>query len=72
MAEMYEHSSHCDRGGESKPAQDPKALNQPLRFRGILALAEEDDVASRLRDEELKNAAKQIRAISAASSTAHA
>jgi hypothetical protein len=41
-------------------------FEKPLRFRGLLALAEEDDVASRLRDEELKNAAGQIRAISAA------
>jgi hypothetical protein len=41
-------------------------LEKPLRFRGLLALAEEDDVASRLRDEELKNAAGQIRALSAA------
>ena len=47
-------------------------FEKPLRFRGLLALAEEDDVASRLRDEELKNAAKQIRAISAASGIAHA
>ena len=41
-------------------------FEKPLRFRGLLALAEEDDVASRLRDEELKNAASQIRAVSAA------
>jgi hypothetical protein len=41
-------------------------FEKPLRFRGLLALAEEDEVASRLRDEELKNAASQIRAISAA------
>jgi len=41
-------------------------FEKPLRFRGLLALAEEDDVASRLRDEELKNAAGQIRALSAA------
>ena len=41
-------------------------FEKPLRFRGLLALAEEDDVASRLGDEELKNAAGQIRAISAA------
>jgi hypothetical protein len=47
-------------------------FEKPLRFRGLLALAEEDDVASQLRDEELKNAAKQIRAISAASGTAPA
>jgi hypothetical protein len=41
-------------------------FEKPLRFRGLLALAEEDDVASQLRDEELKDAASQIRAISAA------
>jgi len=41
-------------------------FEKPLRFRGPLALAEEDDVASHLRDEELKNAANQIRALSAA------
>src|SRR5438046_9959499 len=41
-------------------------FEKPLRFRGLLALAEEDEVASQLRDEELKNAASQIRAFSAA------
>jgi hypothetical protein len=41
-------------------------FEKPLRFRGLLALAEEDDVASQLRDEELKNAASQIRALGAA------
>ena len=41
-------------------------FEKPLRFRGLLALAEEDDVASQLRDEELKNAAGQIRALSTA------
>ena len=41
-------------------------FEKPLRFRGLLALAEEDEVAIRLRDDELKNAAGQIRAISAA------
>lgn len=39
-------------------------FEKPLRFRGLLALAEEDNVASQLRDEELKNAANQIRALS--------
>ena len=43
-------------------------FEKPLRFRGLLALAEEDDVASGLRDEELKSAASQIRAIGAAAS----
>src|SRR6202790_3242848 len=41
-------------------------FERPLRFRGLLALAEEDDVASQLRNEELNNAASQIRALSAA------
>src|SRR5229473_6086167 len=41
-------------------------FEKPLRFRGLLALAEEDDVASQLRNEELKNAASQIRALSTA------
>lgn len=47
-------------------------FEKPLRFRGLLALAEEDDVASRLRDEELKQAALQIRALSAAHKSATA
>ena len=38
-------------------------FEKPLRFRGLLALAEEDEVASQLRDDELKNAASQIRAL---------
>ena len=41
-------------------------FEKSLRFRGLLALAEEDEVASQLRDAELKNAASQIRALSAA------
>src|ERR1700687_3330404 len=41
-------------------------FEKPLRFRGLLALAEEDGVASQLRDEQLKNAARQIRDLSAA------
>jgi len=41
-------------------------FEKPLRFRGLLALAEEDEVASQLRDEELKKAASQIRALSGA------
>jgi hypothetical protein len=47
-------------------------FEKPLRFRGLLALAEEDDVASQLRDEELKNAASQIRTLSAARQVAAA
>jgi len=38
-------------------------FEKPLRFRGLLALAEEDDVAAQLSDEGLRNAARQIRAI---------
>ena len=41
-------------------------FERPLRFRGLLALAEEDEVAVQLRDEELKNAAGQVRALNAA------
>jgi hypothetical protein len=42
------------------------SFEKPLRFRELLALAEEDDVAAQLRDEEMKNAASQIRRLSAA------
>ena len=38
-------------------------FERPLRFRGLLALAEEDEVAVQLRDEELRNAARQIRVL---------
>jgi hypothetical protein len=38
-------------------------FEKPLRFRGLLALAEEDEVAARLSDEQLRSAAGQIRAI---------
>src|SRR6516162_10359422 len=38
-------------------------FERPLRFRGLLALAEEDEVAVQLRDEELRNAANQIRVL---------
>ncbi|MGH7060763.1 MAG: DUF7700 domain-containing protein [Stellaceae bacterium] len=41
-------------------------FEKPLRFRGPLALAEEDDVAARLDDQALQNAAGQIRALGAA------
>src|SRR5436309_13060743 len=41
-------------------------FEKPLRFRGLLALAEDDEVAAQLRDEQLKNAASQIRSLSAA------
>jgi hypothetical protein len=40
-------------------------FEKPLRLRGLLALAEEDGVASQLADEELRNAATQIRNLSA-------
>lgn len=36
-------------------------FDKPLRFRGLLAQAEEDDVASRLDDADLASAARQIR-----------
>ena len=38
-------------------------FEKPLRFRGLLALAEEDEVAAQLHDEELRNAASQIRVL---------
>jgi hypothetical protein len=38
-------------------------FEKPLRFRGLLAQAEEDDVASELNDTDLANAARQIREI---------
>ena len=41
-------------------------FEKPLRFRGLLALAEEDGVASQLDDGALSNAARQIRDIYAA------
>ncbi len=43
-------------------------FDKPLRFRGLLAQAEEDDVASRLDDADLASAARQIREVYA---TAH-
>jgi hypothetical protein len=41
-------------------------FDKSLRFRGLLALAEEDDVASRLSDSDLAKAARQISDVSAA------
>ena len=41
-------------------------FDKPLRFRGLLAQAEEDDVASRLDDADLAGAARQIREVYAA------
>jgi hypothetical protein len=41
-------------------------FDKPLRFRGLLAQAEEDDVASRLNDSDLASAARQIREVYAA------
>jgi hypothetical protein len=38
-----------------------KFFEKPLRFRGLLAEAEEDDVASQLNAADLANAARQIR-----------
>ena len=47
-----------------------KFFEMPLRFRGLLAQAEEDDVASRLDDADLANAARQIRELDAAAGQA--
>jgi len=44
-------------------------FEKPLRFRGLLAQAEEDDVASRVDDADLANAARQIREVYAAANT---
>jgi hypothetical protein len=41
-------------------------FEKPLRFRGLLALAEEDEVAAQLDDQTLLHAAGQIRALGAA------
>jgi hypothetical protein len=41
-------------------------FEKPLRFRGLLAQAEEDDVASQLDDSDLASAARQIRDLYAA------
>ena len=41
-------------------------FERPVRFRGLLAQAEEDDVASRLDDADLAGAARQIRKVYAA------
>jgi hypothetical protein len=38
-------------------------FDKPLRFRGLLAQADEDDVASQLGDADLAGAARQIRQI---------
>jgi len=43
-----------------------KFFENPLRFRGLLAQAEEDDVAARLDDADLAGAARQIRELDAA------
>jgi hypothetical protein len=43
-----------------------KFFEKPLRFRGLLAQAEEDEVASRLDDADLVRAAKQIRELDTA------
>ncbi|MBV8334746.1 MAG: hypothetical protein JO358_04710 [Alphaproteobacteria bacterium] len=41
-------------------------FEKPLRFRGLLAQAEEDEVAAQLEDKDLANAAHQIRDLYAA------
>ena len=43
-----------------------KFFEKPLRFRGLLAQAEEDDVAARLDDADLAGVARQIRELDAA------
>ena len=43
-------------------------FEKPLRFRGLLAQAEEDDVASQLDDADLTSAARQIRELHATAS----
>src|ERR1700745_1095020 len=40
-------------------------FEKPLRFRGLLAQAEEDEVAARLDDSDLASAARQIRELDA-------
>jgi hypothetical protein len=45
-----------------------KFFEKPLRFRGLLAQAEDDEVAARLDDSDLARAAQQIRDIDAAAS----
>ena len=49
-----------------------KFFEKPLRFRGLLAQAEEDGVASRLDDTDLAGAARQIRDLYAAAARAAA
>jgi hypothetical protein len=41
-------------------------FEKPLRFRGLLGQAEEDDLAAQVNDADLANAARQIRQIYAA------
>ena len=43
-------------------------FEKPLRFRGLLAQAEEDDVAAQLDDADLASAARQIRELYTAAS----
>jgi hypothetical protein len=45
-------------------------FEKPLRFRGLLAQAEEDDVAARLHDDTLQQVARQIRELYAAAHAA--
>jgi hypothetical protein len=52
---------------EQEPLEIALAFfEKPLRFRGLLAQAEEDDVASQLDDADLARAARQIRELDAA------
>jgi hypothetical protein len=49
-----------------KVEEQPAFFGKPLRFRGLLAQAEEDDIALRLDDADLAAAAQQICEICAA------
>jgi hypothetical protein len=52
--------------GQAPLAATLALFEKPLRFRGLLALAEEDAAAARLSDADLARAAGQIRALAAA------
>ena len=50
--------------GQSPLDASLQFFEKPLRFRGLLALAEEDEGAAQLRDVEVKDIADRIRALS--------
>ncbi len=52
--------------GQTPLAAALSFLDEPDRFRGLLAAAEAADVAARVQDAELRSAAQQIRSIEAA------